>query len=103
MHTKSAKKVGHLPVDIFLLIVDQMTVHTVYHIVRGVAQAPGDIHDGDAQRNHDRGVVVPEIVETEVLDGELLLQTLKAVGDAVGVACDNSVTGRSREAIYPGG
>ena len=69
MHTKSAKEIGHLPVNIFLLIVDQMTVHTVYHIVRGMPQPTGDIHDWDAKRNHNRGVIVPEIVEPEALDG----------------------------------
>ena len=73
MHTKLPEIFGHLPVNVFLLVMDQVTINTLDHIIGRVAESSGNIHCGDAQRNHYRCVIVAQIVESVRLQSQALL------------------------------
>ena len=73
MHTKSPKIFGHLPINVFLLVMDQVTINTLDHIIGRVAESASDIHCRDAKRNHYRCVIVAQIVKSVRLQPQALL------------------------------
>lgn len=65
MHMKSGKKRGHLFVDILLLLLDQMSIDLHHHFFIFMAETANDIENRDTQQDHDRGVVMAQVVEAE--------------------------------------